>query len=733
MTLHLSLSPVGWLVVLAFLVTGLALSGWLIRRSPYALKPVTKAALIILRGLAFATIGFLLLEPILSLVRVSRNKPVLAVVLDASQSMGTPSANLEAKARSYPPQFLSSLSDELARKFDVVSYEFSDSLRAVQKKGWAQERKPQGQRTDLGAAFSKLSSLSPEAAPSGVLLLSDGQNNYGKDPLREAQKLGVPVYAVGLGDTTRPRDIAIVRVSANEIAYDGEAIPVEVIVRNRGFAQAQTPITIREGKTTLSGQSLPLPPSGAEARINLTIPSQKEGVHRFTASIPVGEGEILKENNVRGFAVNVLRSRLRVALFASPGFELRFLKSALEQDTGLAVTTYVSPGSGRWTQVVKDAASPISFGQVLQDLPTYDLAILCDLPRDLLTDALQKSLRDVVDAKGGGLFVLGDETLKDYASLPMVQMLPVRLGGTNLEDPLEVTLTHEGENHPITTLSPDPKQNVELWKDLPPLLGANRAAGISSGATVLMVYPKVKTPQGSLPIVSCQRYGKGKVLLISGYPLWRWGFTVEGTGKGGEVYTKFLSHAVRWLGAREEGKRLKVEPLEKLVRSGESVIFTGQAYGEDNRPLDGADISVTVSEAETKKEVQKLALLSQGNGRYEGTAQLLPPGNYLFQAVGALGTQRFGEDKGEFGVEAMNLEYDQTGLNPDLLKALATATGGRYYEEAGIGSLARDIALSSQPRKTARELDLWDHPFLFFLLLLLFLAEWAIRKWVGLS
>jgi len=190
---------------------------------------------------------------------------------------------------------------------------------------------------------------------------------------------------------------------------------------------------------------------------------------------------------------------------------------------------------------------------------------------------------------------------------------------------------------------------------------------------------------------------------------------------------------VRWLGAREEGKRLKVEPLEKLVRSGESVIFTGKAYGEDNRPLDGADISVMVSEAETKKEVQKLPLLSQGNGRYEGTAQLLPPGNYLFQAVGALGTQRFGEDKGEFGVEAMNLEYDQTGLNPDLLKALAKATGGRYYDESSTPVLFHDLTLTAQPRKTARELDLWDHPILFLLLLALLLAEWAIRKWVGLS
>lgn len=163
------------------------------------------------------------------------------------------------------------------------------------------------------------------------------------------------------------------------------------------------------------------------------------------------------------------------------------------------------------------------------------------------------------------------------------------------------------------------------------------------------------------------------------------------------------------------------------------MLFTGQAYGEDNRPLDGADISVSIREAETQKEVQKLSLLSQGNGRYEGTAQPLPPGNYLYQALGVLGNRKFGEDKGEFGVEAMNLEYDQVGLNPDLLKALAKATGGRYYDEASIGSLARDITLTAQPRKVTRELDLWDHPVLFLLLLILLLSEWAIRKWIGLS
>lgn len=733
MTFHFSLSPLGWLVVAAFLAAGLALSGWLYRRSSQALKPQTKTLLIVLRGLTFATIGFLLLEPILSLVRVSRNKPVLAVLLDASESMGIPAPRPGENPNPYHPKFLPPLLDELGRKFEVVPYEFADSLLPVKRSQWSQERKLWGQRTDIAAALSKLASLSNEGGPSGILLLSDGQNNYGKDPLREAQKSGVPVFAVGLGDTVPLRDLAIARISANDVAYDGEAIPVEVVIRNQGFTQAQTSLSIREGKSTLVTQSLPLPASGAEARVSLTIPAQKEGVHRFTASLPAAEGEALKENNDKGFAINVLRSKLRAALFASPGFELRFLKSALEQDTGVTVTTFVSPASGTWSQLSGDKITPVNFTSVLQGLSSYDLAILCDLPRDLLSDALQKALKDMVDVQGGGLFVLGDETLKDYSSLLLAQVFPVRLGPSNLESPLEVALTREGENHPITTLSQDRKQNADLWQGLPPLLGADRAAGVASGATVLLALPKVKTPQGPLPIASCQRYGKGKVLLVSGYPLWRWGFTVSRTGKGSEVYDKFLSNAVRWLGAREEGKRLKVEPVDKLVRSGENVIFSGQAYGEDNRPLDGADVSVTLSEAESKKVVQKITLVSQGNGRYEGTAQPLPPGNYVYQAIGNLGNQKFGEDKGELGVEAVNLEYDQVGLNQDLLKGLAKATGGRYYDQANIGSLARDITLTAQPRKVVRELNLWDHPFLFLLLLALFLAEWAIRKWVGLA
>ena len=68
--------------------------------------------------------------------------------------------------------------------------------------------------------------------------------------------------------------------------------------------------------------------------------------------------------------------------------------------------------------------------------------------------------------------------------------------------------------------------------------------------------------------------------------------------------------------------------------------------------------------------------------------------------------------------------------NRDLLEKLAQQTGGQYWRPDQTRKLGAEISYS-EAGITVREVrDLWNMPFLFFALLLLWSAEWLLRrKW----
>ncbi|HKO16377.1 MAG TPA: hypothetical protein VJU87_09060, partial [Gemmatimonadaceae bacterium] len=63
----------------------------------------------------------------------------------------------------------------------------------------------------------------------------------------------------------------------------------------------------------------------------------------------------------------------------------------------------------------------------------------------------------------------------------------------------------------------------------------------------------------------------------------------------------------------------------------------------------------------------------------------------------------------------------------------ASETGGRFYTPATARSLPDDIALSKRGVTVVNQMDLWDMPVIFLLLVGLVSAEWAYRKRRGLA
>jgi hypothetical protein len=84
-------------------------------------------------------------------------------------------------------------------------------------------------------------------------------------------------------------------------------------------------------------------------------------------------------------------------------------------------------------------------------------------------------------------------------------------------------------------------------------------------------------------------------------------------------------------------------------------------------------------------------------------------------------------------VSDLNREFYSAAQNSDLLKRIASETGGKYYQLGDLQSLLDDLTYRKTPYSERVTKDLWDMPVNFFLILGLLSAEWFLRKREGLA
>ena len=165
-------------------------------------------------------------------------------------------------------------------------------------------------------------------------------------------------------------------------------------------------------------------------------------------------------------------------------------------------------------------------------------------------------LADFVAERGGGLLVLGGRSFaqRGLSGTPLEEVLPVELndrrGGlvrTSRDTGAmaahnKLTVTAEGETHPVMRIGATPEETRKLWSALPALAASAPLGGPRPGATVLAV---TTAPGGGVfPVVAVQRYGQGRSMVFAGEASWRWRMMVASTDR---TYEFFWRQAARWL------------------------------------------------------------------------------------------------------------------------------------------------------------------------------------------
>lgn len=704
-------------LVLFALPLAILVAFWAYRRTTPAVSTSMRFFLAGLRGATLLVLVLILGEPVLSFLSRTEEPPETLVLIDNSGSM----------------QIQDSFEDRRSATGALLS---SGAIGALQSIGSARfvqfdrHARPvevheldsltfDGDVTDIAEALRFVQREARTQNIRAVVLVSDGMVTEGGNPVYELEALGLPIYTVGVGDTSARRDVRIHTVLTNSVAYVDTRIPVAIDVRSQGYAGVRTEILLRSSEGILDRKILDLAAGSRRYDIGLSLNPKTPGMHRYTVEISAPTDDAVPANNRLSFYVKVLDSKLNVLLIAgAPSADVAFIRRSLEGDETLTVGSYIQRLDGMFTD-----------GPLLENaLEEADCVIMVGYPT---ARSAREPFENIIAAVRNGkglLTILGRTT--DLGKLSELGTeLPGSITGLSAaEQEVFLSVVAAERMNPLVRGTQE-SDAIEYWQRLAPVIRRDARIVPRPESKVLLV-ARYQNVQSTDPIYLSRSVGGRKGLLLGAYGLWLW--KMHAAENVSDPLAHFLDPALRWLSSREEEKPLRVRPVKEVFSGQESVELDAQLYDATFQPVDDADVRVKIAGNGAGLEVFAQPM---GSGRYTAIVEGLGEGSYSYSARASADDLVLGTDQGSFSIGQLTVEYQDVRPNRVLLEQLAERSGGKYFradEPEGLAErIARDPQFRASAREQARTVELWNAPWVLLLLVVLLALEWGLRKRSG--
>jgi hypothetical protein len=704
-----------WLIALVFVVA-IAATYFYYRRTNPMLTRGLRVFLGTMRGLALAALFFVFAEPLLVVRHTDVKEPTIAIVVDNTSSMAQNRNSLEQfKAIN---DFVKDIVAKVPPSTKVVQYALSDTLvESAPITGTMPV-------TAIGDALSDLAEMYDGGNLQGVVLLSDGVSNVGRNPATEARKLGVPVTTVGFGSPNPLPDIGVVEINCNPVGFAGKDFPVEIVVESRGFENLRLPVRIRSEGRVMAEKEVDLVGNGKRQSVQLSFAPQSEGTLTLEASTPVQSNEESDKNNSRQVQVKIRKSQIRILLgMAYLNWEYKFLNQILTAKKDFKVDAYID------SKVRIGGTVP--FPENIDALNEYDAILLYDFDGEWLNR--HKQLFDAFfDRTGKGLFFMAGENFGTKPKSGFAQeLLPYQFAEGRqaiVSQQAPFALTERGKIHPLMHLSDDINQTQRLLNALPPFTGYLQATNPSKEAVVIATTSSLLPGEPETPILGAQRYRNGKVATLSAFPLWKLDFLAKSVNDADSSVSRILENMVMWLVARDDVERIAITPDKPIFIAGETVRLNARVLDESYVPVADAEVGARLVSPQNPKDSSVVSFQMIRPGAYVATLHYLPSGNYQVSGTVKRDKLQIGTPAATFTVEPYSLEDLSHISDFDMLKRISDVSGGHFYAATDTAAIPRFT--DSAPRTTVwrSEISLFDHPFLLGIIIVSLCVEWYMRK-----
>ena len=705
------------LIVIALVMIAAALLFYRFTTPPVSFRK--RILLSLLRALALCLIAGILFEPVVRFLWTDRQSPAIAVLVDVSQSMSIKDGWGDRKSI-----LQKTLHEDLASwiplSAEMQYYPFAGALQSPSRT-IPDSLLLDGQATDIAKALTTLNEQIVRQNIQSVMLISDGNSTAGRNPVFAAEQLHIPIYTLGIGDTTEQKDVLVEKVVANSITYAGSQMPVDVTVKSSGYNGTTVEVTLQEGSTVLDHKPVKLTSGSNEFPVTLSYEPKEEGTKKLTVSVSALPGELTERNNTRTLFVKVLRNKIHILLFSgAPNPDLPAIRQTLTDDQRFSVRTYTQAAPGRFYE-----------GPVPQPtLDSADCLLFIGFPAQASGADILATLQGAIEKRKIPLFFVNGKST-DYQKLRQFEsILPFRWSAANsTEMYVFPVIPDEAKSYPLVTF--DGTVDAGIWQLLPPVY-SSQTVFQSKPEAVLIASSRMQTVSLNEPLIVTRSVAGQRSLAITGYGVWRWLLTSQDNPQTSTFFHAFLSNAVRWLTTNADERNVRVVPVKDAFTTAEPVEFEGEVYDNQVRPVDNADVIINLHRGD---EQFQLPLNPVASGKYEGSLDGLSEGDYTYTANATVGGTSLGQDHGKFSVGQVNAEFLETRMNKSLLEQMAYHTGGRFYDVRTMDSIQADIGrdLRFTPRELQRssEVEVWNWQYVAGCIVALLAAEWFVRRRSG--
>jgi hypothetical protein len=586
-----------------------------------------------------------------------------------------------------PPVVLVDVSQSMARYLPEVNALTSD-LRFAHQTAYVRDhrliREPDeslGSYTDLTSALRAAAATKPSA----IVLVSDGNHNYGPAPLEDIDDWNLPVYTVGCGPESL-KDQAVSEVYFPAYVFRGDSTIIEAVIESRGFTRPETSRAVLESADKKIRLVRSFIPSDAPGKVKLVFPLviRRTDTIGLRLAVSPQSGEFDYANNVHDFRLEVLPDKIKVLYYTDHlSFNTRFLVPILKTVSNFDLRAVARLSPDRWTEY-----SAATETRDLDDWRTFDVWILDDIDFRTLAG---KDVTGFLNRKGGILVIGGIDNLTDAGRallpIPIYSRAPTGLY------PLQVM-------EPFSVLSPA--------GEYPPVSAVNRVIGANPKAVTICRSDK-------LPVIAYANYGSGAIFQINAFDVGAWQFSQSNTKNEG-LLAALVPDIVRFLSTLGERNRLILKTKRPECEIGTPLNFTLQSFDRDLRPAGGGDFYLSTA-------AEKIPFFETRPYFYEAEFTPREKGDYELTAVGTLNGDSLKSRTLKIKVVGRMAETEKW-LDRHLLQALAEKTGGRYVPLEKISGL--DLPAGGYSRET-RKLSP-DHPAVYFIVFLLLAADWVLRR-----
>lgn len=676
-----TVAPLGFILLCIALA---AILTWVLYRKNNFEPKWKKYTLYGLRFSGLFLVFLLLLSPFFKLKSNRTEAPFLLVGLDQSTSITENDKKIIAQQKDQLKQ--------LEDKYQVKFCKIADRTTVFEDTGLNKSK------TNLGSFFDFANEAFEGRNIGAMVLLSDGINNQGANPLFKKLNKQSPVYAVGFGDTTQYPDIQVLSVLGNETVFFDNEFSIQTSLKARAIGNKTiTAVLLEDGKPIQNRQWNPAS-ENAFTELEFVVKAAKTGTHRYTVQVQAELKEKNLANNARSVVVNVTDTRRKIVLiYDAPNPDIAAINRALEKVT-------------HYSLAVKPASADI-------EVSATDIFILHNIPSSPAHVAL---LNKIGTAKKPVVFITGTRT-----QWGLLNQWNKTFSFNVSDESLVESQAVWNSNFSEFSLS---QEMVSSISKLPPLkLKYGNFQGLAS--LKILFSQKLGAVATPFPLIGFSQKEKVRYGWIFGEGLWRWRMKDYQLNGSSEFTDELVQRMVQYITTEEIRQALKIYTEKPDYEYGDKIVIVGEKFDNDGELNNTEACNVTI----VSENGTRLNLAMGKHGRsYRLDAGTLPSGNYEVTAITSGETKQTARTR--FSVGAYSSELSETTANHNLLRVLSANSGGRFYDKNEFEKLITELKnkeVSATIYTEQKITDMIDIKWFFALIVLLFTLEWFIRRREG--